>query len=148
MTSVASTVGSVIEQGKAAQKQVNAIEAQRKRVNEEDRLAASAEIFDRDREARREQAETRAAAGEAGLGLNSGAVETLLLDSAMQAELANQRSIANLESRRAATNQEAESATSQVRAPTTLGAGLQIASAGAEAFYDISKAKVKAKKEG
>lgn len=148
VTSVASTVGSVVAQGKAAQQQVNAIEAQRRLINEENRLATSGDIFERDREARREQGRVRAAAGEAGLGLGSGAVETLLLDSAMQAELANQRSIANLESRRNATNQEAESATSQVKAPSTLGAGLQIASSAVGAFSNIQGAKIPTQKVG
>ena len=66
------------------------------------------------------------AAGEAGLSLNSGAVDSLLLDSAMQQSLANQRSLANMESRIAASDAEANSMRSRVAAPTLLGAGIRI----------------------
>ena len=72
------------------------------------------------------------AAGESGLNLDSGAVETLLYDSAAQAGLANERSLANRESRRAAADAEAQRA--MPSKPTVLGAGLQIALAGGQAY--------------
>lgn len=137
------TAATVIGQTKAANRQADAINAQLQTVQEENRKATSAEMFDRMRAARREQARIRVAAGEAGLGLNSGSVGQLLLDSAMQSDLANQRSLANLESRDTAASAEATSAMSQVQKPTLLGAGLQIGASAAGAWKDISKARVK-----
>lgn len=111
----------------SAKSQMKAIATQQERMAEENRVATSTEMFDRDRQARREQARILTAAGEAGLSLNSGAVENMLLDSAMQQNLSNQRSLANMESRIAASDAEANSMRSKVASPTLLGAGLQIA---------------------
>ena len=93
VTSVVGTTATVVGQIQSAKAQNKAIEAQAEQVAEENRLSASADMFERDRAARREQARIRTAAGEAGLGLNSGAIENLLLDSAMQNELADQRTL-------------------------------------------------------
>lgn len=112
-----------------AKAQAKAISAQQAQVAEETRIAASAEMFDRDRAARREQGRLLTAAGEAGLSLSSGAVENMLFDSAMQNSLSNQRSLANMESRIAASDAEANSMRSRVSSPTLLGAGIQIAAA-------------------
>ncbi|EQA99969.1 hypothetical protein L288_18835 [Sphingobium quisquiliarum P25] len=143
VASVASTTATVIGQAKAAKAQAKALNEQFAAVAEENRLAASAEMFERDRAARREQARIRTAAGEAGLGLNSGAVEQLLLDSAMQNELANQRSLANRESRDAAAKADATSMMSRVQKPTMLGAGLQIGSSALSAWSGIQDAKLR-----
>lgn len=94
------------------------------------------------RATRREQARIRTASGEAGLSLQSGTIEQLLLDSAMQGELQGSRTIANMESRNAASTAEAASALSQIQKPTALGAGLQIASSAAAGWSDLEKAKV------
>ncbi|MCW2369931.1 hypothetical protein [Sphingobium sp. B11D3D] len=134
----------MIGQANAANAQARAINAQLEIVQEENRLTASAEMFDRMRAARREQARIRVAAGEAGLGLTSGSIGQLLVDSAMQADLSNQRSIANRESRDAAAVAEATSQMSYVQKPTALGAGLQIGAAASSAWVDISKARVAA----
>src|SRR3546814_9554646 len=74
------------------------------------------------RSARREQAKIRTSAGEAGLSLNSGSIESLLMDSAMQMELQGDRTIANMESRHQANTAEAASMLSQIQKPTALGA--------------------------
>lgn len=141
-------VGSVIAQSKNAKAQTKAIRAQQERVAEETRDAASAELFDQMRGARREQAKIRTAAGEAGLGLNGGSIEALLFDSAMQMELQGSRTIANMESRQAANNAEAESMLSQVQKPTLLGAGLQIAGAAASGWAGVQNSKLQIRKAG
>ncbi|MCR5870677.1 MULTISPECIES: hypothetical protein [unclassified Sphingomonas] len=99
--------------------------------------AATAEINDRLREARREQGRIMVAAGEAGLNLESGGIEALLIDSAQQAGLSNSRSLANRESRKDAARTEAQARMSS--RPTALGAGLQIALSGGSAYAGASK---------
>jgi len=145
VTAVAGTTANVIGQAQAAKAQTKAINAQRAVVREENRQQATGELFDQMRAARREQASIRTAAGEAGLGLNSGSVESLLDDSAMQMELQGSRTIANMESKHRANEADADSMLSRISSPTLLGAGLQIASAGASAWSGISDAKIKAK---
>lgn len=140
---VASTTASVIGQAKTAKAQAKAIRNQQAVVAEENRRAASAELFDQMRATRREQARVRAAAGEAGLGLNSGSVEALLMDSVMQGELQGDRTIANMESRTKASDAEAIAMMSSVQKPTALGAGLQIGSAAASGWAGIQEAKLK-----
>jgi hypothetical protein len=105
-------------------------------------------MFDQMRGARREQAKIRTAAGEAGLGLNGGSIEGLLFDSAMQMELQGSRTIANMESRLAANDAEAESALSQIQKPTLLGAGLQIGGAAASGWAGIQNSKLAIRKSG
>lgn len=148
VVSTVGTAGSVIAASKNAKAQTRAIRAQHERVAEENRDAASAEMFDQMRAARREQAEIRTAAGEAGLNLNGGSIESLLFDSAMQMELQGSRTIANLESRQAANDAEAESMLSQVQRPTLLGAGLQIAGAAASGWAGIQNSKLAIRKAG
>lgn len=148
VTAVAQTAGSVIAQSKNAKAQTRAINAQQERVAEENRDAASAELFDQMRGARREQGKIRVAAGEAGLGLNGGSIEGLLFDSAMQMEMQGSRTLANLESRQAANNAEAESMLSQVQKPTALGAGLQIGGAALSGFAGYKNAQLQVKKAG
>lgn len=145
VTSVVGTTASVVGQIQSAKAQNRAIEQQAEAVAEENRLSASADMFERDRAARREQARIRTAAGEAGLGLNSGAIENLLLDSAMQNELANQRTLANRESRDKANEAEANSMYSRVQAPNALGAGLQIGASAVGAWTGVRDAQMKVK---
>lgn len=147
-TSVVGTTANVIAQSKAAKAQARAINEQAAVTQQENRLAASSQMFDDMRAARREQGRIRAAAGEAGLSLSSGAVEGILMDSQMQLGLKNDRTLANLESRQMATNAEANSMMSQVQKPTLLGAGLQIGSAAASGFAGIQNAKIMKKGGG
>jgi hypothetical protein len=96
--------------------------------------AATAEINNRLREMRREQSRIVVAAGEAGLSLQSQSVEALLFDSLQQAELANDTSLANRESRKLAADDEAQS---RMQSKTTLlGAGLRIGLAAGGAAMD------------
>jgi hypothetical protein len=148
VVSTVGAAGSAIAQAKSAKAQTKAIRAQQELVNEENRDAASAELFDQMRNARREQGRIRTAAGEAGLGLNGGSIEGLLFDSAMQMELQGSRTIANMESRNAANNAEAESMLSQVQSPTLLGAGLQVAGAAASGWAGIQNSKLAIRKAG
>lgn len=141
VTAMASTAYSISAQANMAKAQNAAISQQLDVTNEEARRKASSEIFDTMRAARREQGRVRAAAGEAGLAL-TGSVDGLLMDSAMQAELNNGRSIANQESRTAANTAEATSMYSQVQNTNALGAGLQIASTGLNSWSGIQGAKI------
>jgi hypothetical protein len=111
-------------------------------AREETRREASSELFDSMREARREQGKVRAQAGEAGLSLISGSIEDLLMDSAMQGEMRADRTLANMEARHRANVAEGESMASRIQKPTLLGAGLQMASAGASAWSGVQGAKI------
>jgi hypothetical protein len=127
----------VISENQAAKAQSRALNAQNEQRQREIDRATTAEINDRLREKRREQGRIAVAAGEAGLSLQSGSVEALLMDSAQQAELSNDRSLANRESRKLAAAADA-----QAQVPsrtTTLGAGLRIASAAASAGISAKK---------
>lgn len=140
--SVASTIGGQVAANKSAKAQVKAIHNQRALVREETRRTATNELFDQMRDMRRQQGRIRSSAGEAGLGLTSGAVEGLLFDTAMQMELQGDRTLANMESRHTANESEAASMLSRIQKPTALGAGLQIAAAGASAWSGAEAAKI------
>jgi len=139
VAAVAATATSVIGQVQTANAQAKAINNQLAVKKEEINDSATAEVNDRLREARREQGRIMVAAGESGLSLESGAVETLLRDSATQASLSNSRSLANRESRLVAADAEAQRA--MPSKPTVLGAGLQIGLAGANAYAGASNRK-------
>lgn len=142
VVSVASTIGGQIAASKSAKAQERAIRSQQKLVREETRRKATNELFDQMREMRRQQGKIRSAAGEAGLGLHSGAVEGLLFDTAMQKELQGDRTLANMESRHAANTADAASMLSQIQKPTLLGAGLQVGASALSAYSAASKAKI------
>lgn len=129
---IATTAASVVSQSQMAKAETRRIKAQLARREAEIDTNTTAEINARLREKRREQGRIEVAAGQAGLNLQSGSVEALLMDSAMQAELANDTSMANRESRKAAARDEAQAAVPF--RPTALGAGLQIALAGGNAY--------------
>jgi hypothetical protein len=128
---VATTAVGVVGQIQSANATNASIRAQAVVKNKEIDQAATQEISDRLRQARREQGRIMVAAGESGLNTSSPVVEGLLQDAQMQAALADQTSNANRESRKRATVAEAN--TDMVSKPTALGAGLQIAIAGAAA---------------
>ncbi len=141
--STATAAAGAVAQTKTANRQTDAINRQRTVVREETRQQATSEIFDRMRAGRREQGKIRAAAGQAGLSMSSGgSIENLLLDSAMQMEMASDRTIANMESRHRANEAEADSMLSRIQKPTALGAGLQIASAAASGWSGVQTAKL------
>lgn len=62
------------------------------------------------------------------------------MDSAMQSELKNDRTLANLESRHNSNVAEANSMMSKIQHDNWLTGGLKIAAAGAQAFAGVSKA--------
>lgn len=133
---VAGTAVQVVGQVQSANAQAKALTQSLQVKSKEIDQSATAEINDRLREARREQGRILVAAGESGLNLNSGAVENLLYDSAAQATQANERTLANRESRRDAADAEAQAAAPSK--PTVLGAGLQIGLSGASAYANAS----------
>jgi len=118
----------------AAHAQAKAINAQNDARQKQIDQATTAEINDRLREARRQQGRIDVAAGQSGLSLNSGGVEDLLLDAWTQASLSDERSLANRESQKLAAATQAQAA--MPSGPTLLGAGLQIALAGAKGYAD------------
>ncbi|WP_230279414.1 hypothetical protein [Croceicoccus sp. Ery15] len=139
---MAQTAYSISAQAQQAKAQNKAISNQLDVVNEEARQKATADIFDASRAARREQGRLRAAAGEAGMALSSGSVEALLFDSAMQAELEHDRSLANLESRTKANAADATSMYSSVRNTNGLAAGLQLGASALSGWSGIEAAKI------
>lgn len=138
---MAQTAYSISAQAKQAKAQNAAISAQLDITNEEARRKATSELFDASRAARREQGRIRAAAGEAGLAL-TGSVDALLFDSAMQAELNYDRSLANLESRTAAHVAGAEASYSTVSNTSALSAGLQLGASALSGWSGIEQAKI------
>lgn len=142
----ASTAVNVVGTIQSAKAQTKAINHANDVKQAEIDKAATAEINDRLRAARREQGRIMVAAGQSGLSLESGGVESLLLDSAMQAELSNDRSLANKESRKLATAAEAQSLIPS--RPTALGAGLQIGMSAAKGYMNSSTAQSQAQRKG
>lgn len=131
LAAAATTAVGVIQQNQAAKAYNKNLNSQNALRKEEIDKAATAEINDRLRAKRREQSRIMVAAGEAGLSLSSGGVEGLLMDSAMQAELSADRSLANRESRRASSDAATQS---QMQSKyTALGAGLKIGMAAGSA---------------
>ena len=138
MTTIA-VVGAATEtigQMQSAKAQQKAIDAQLATTQQEIRVAQTAELNERQRVARKEQARIKVAAGEAGLNIGGGgSVEALLKDSLMQNQLSAERTNLNAESQQRAAAAEANSMSSRIQSPTILGAGLRIATAGAQGYY-------------
>lgn len=130
---IATTAAGIVSQVQSAKRQEAAIRDQLAVTENEINDKASGEVNDRLREARREQARIKVAAGEAGLKLG-GSIDLLLQDSMMQAGLANERTLGNRERETAAARAEANSMLSRVERPTLLGAGLQLATAGMNGY--------------
>lgn len=130
---VATTATQIVGEVKAAKRQEATIRDQLVMVEEEVNDKASAEINDRLRESRREQARIKVAAGEAGLKLG-GSIDLLLQDSLMQAGLSNERTLGNRGRELRAARNEANSMLSRVERPSLLGAGLRLATAGMNGY--------------
>lgn len=129
--STAATAVSVVGQIQSANKATAAIQKQHDAKQKELDQATSQEINDRLRQARREQGRIMVAAGESGINTASPVIQGLLMDSSMQATLANQASLANREARSRSITAEANAMTPSK--PTVLGAGLQIGLSAANA---------------
>lgn len=115
---------SIIATNQAVKANNKAVQASNETRKKQIDQAATHEVNERLREMRREQGRILVAAGEAGLSLQSGGVENLLLDSVQQAKLSSDTSLANRESRKLASDAQARE---QLQAKTTLlGAGLRI----------------------
>lgn len=131
---VVSTAATTIGEIKAAKAQNKAITAQLAEQTAQIESQESAELNDRQRQVRREQARIRIAAGQQGLN-TTGSVLSLLQDSAMQGALADERISQNADNQHKAASAEANSMYSRVSQPTILGAGLRIAQAGMGGYY-------------
>ena len=132
---LASTASSLVTEHRAAKNQNQAIAEAFASQQKEITQTQTAEINERQRQARKEQARIRVAAGQAGLQLG-GSVQALLADSAMQSSLFQERVSLNADTRRDASAREANSMYSRVQAPSVLGAGLRLASAGAGGYFN------------
>lgn len=127
---VTTTAAGIYTANKAADAQEAAIRDQLANLEEESVKTEVAEVNDRLRAMRKEQGRAKAAAGEAGLQLGSGSIETLLKDSLMQTTLGNAGTHLNAGRERRAGRSEANSMLSRIQKDTALGAGLKLASAG------------------
>lgn len=131
--SVATTAAGIVTQVKAAKAQERAIAAQLAQSETEINDKATAEINERQRAARREQARIKVAAGQAGLQLG-GSIDALLADSMMQAGLSEEALRDNQENQLRSVRSEANAAYSRVNKPSLLSAGLQLAGAGVSGY--------------
>jgi hypothetical protein len=139
---VTTAAASSVAQIKAAKAQEKAVRQQMELAAVENQRVASAELFDQSRAARIEKGRVMSAAGEAGLSLSSGSIQTLLTDIAMQRTLQGDRTIANMESRHAQNVAEGASMLSQIQRPTALGVGLNMATAGVNAYSGATSLKL------
>lgn len=130
---VASAGASVAGQIQSAKAQQALIERQDALAADEIKDQATADINERSRAARRERARIRVAAGEAGLNLQSGSIEALLMDSLFQQSFDNTGTVKNAENAQRARHLRTESLlANQASRPTILAAGLQVATSGLE----------------
>jgi hypothetical protein len=113
VVSIVSAVTGAVSANESADAQADAVRAQLKIQQEEKRATATAEINDRLRDMRREQARIKVAAGEAGLQLG-GSIDLLLKDSLMQQELFEDRVQQNLRYGQRSTQSEADSMLSRI----------------------------------
>ena len=123
-----------ISQIQSAKSQTKAIDQQLAVQQHEIETSRVGELNERQRTARKEQARIKVAAGQAGLNIG-GSVTSLLNDSLFQNMLATERTNLNADNAQAATAAEANSMYSRIQEPTILGAGLRIATAGAQGYY-------------
>lgn len=131
--SIASTVASLGAQTIAANAQEDAITAQRRAQAEELQSRAETNLGERVKQARKERARLRVAAGEAGVGGAS-------FEAAMRDSFAQQNQDAaliqkNLAFADRASASRARSAMASINKPNALTAGLQIAGAGYSGYY-------------
>ncbi|QOC54136.1 virion core protein, T7 gp14 family [Caulobacter vibrioides] len=134
VAAVVSTATSLITEVQSAKAQKRAIADQLTNQEAEINAATTAEMNDRARAARREQARIKVAAGESGVQLGSGSMEALLLDSVTQQQLADERGSMNNDTQLRAARSEANSMYSRVSQPSLLGAGLRLGTAGVQGY--------------
>lgn len=141
---IASTATSIISEVQSAKYQKAAIDQQLSTQQAQILTAETAELNERQRTARKEAARVKVAAGQAGLNIG-GSVEAMLQDSLMQNQLARERTRLNAESQQQSAVADANSAYSRIEEPTLLGAGLRLASAGAQGYYSGKSMKLSQK---
>ncbi|HEX3888495.1 MAG TPA: hypothetical protein VHW05_13440 [Phenylobacterium sp.] len=134
VVSVVSTAASVATEIQGAQAQNKAIGQQLQQQNQQANVQEVSSLNDRARQARVEQGRMAVAAGEAGLQLDSGSVEQMLLNSAMQQKQANEAIETNRDNQVAANTSEANRYYSSVQEPSVIGAGLRLVGAGVTGF--------------
>lgn len=129
---VASTGISLYAQHESAEAQADAIEAQEANEREEARERAEEEIGQRVRQAREARARALVAAGESGAMGQSFAVamNQALQDQDMDTALVSK----NLAHQQRAISDKANTARSQIRDPSAIEAGLQLATAGVSGY--------------
>jgi hypothetical protein len=127
---VASTAASVFTEVQTANAQNKAISAQLQQGQQQVADQVQAQENTRARQARVEQGRMMVAAGEAGLQLDSGSVENMMLDSQMQQLQANDAIKTNGEHQDQNLTSEANRFYSQVQTPSVIGAGLRLVSSG------------------
>lgn len=130
---VVSTAASVVGEIQSAKVQKRAISDQLAVQQGEILKAETAELNDRQRTARREQARIKVAAGQAGLNIG-GSVEAMLNDSLFQNSLAAERTKLNADSQQNAAVAEANAMYSRINEPTLLSAGLRIGTSAAQGY--------------
>ena len=123
-----------ITEYQTAKHQISAIDQQLAATQKEIQTAEVAEVNERQRIARQEQARIKVAAGQAGLNIG-GSVSALLQDSAMQNSLSRERTRLNAETQQNAAIADANSMYSRVQRPTILGTGLRMATSVGSAYY-------------
>lgn len=142
VVAVVSTAATIATEVQTAQAQNKAIGRE---LDQQQAQVAAQEVSAlniRAREARKEQGRMAVAAGESGLQLSSGSVETMLLDSAMQQKLADANISLNADNQRQANVSEANRLYSQVQQPSVIGAGLRLVSAGISGYAGGQSAKL------
>lgn len=139
---VASTAATIYSANRAADAQEAAIRDQLSMLEAESVTTETADVNEHLRAMRKEQARIRVAAGEAGLQLGSGSIETLLKDSMMQTSLAASNTRLNAERDRRAARAEANRGLSGIQKDTFLGAGLKLASAGVSGWSQGSSLQI------
>ena len=145
--SIASAATGVYAQDQMAKAQTAAIETQAETEREEVAEAAEEELGQRIRASRERRARARVAAGESGaLGASFAAsINQSLTDEKMDAALISKKAAFS----QRAIEDRAATALAQVRSPSALEAGLQIATAGANPYQaglsieDLREAKTK-----
>lgn len=130
VVSVVSTAATIATEISGAQAQNKAIGEELQQQNKQADTQEVAALNDRAREARKEQGRMAVAAGEAGLQLDSGSVESMLLNSAMQQKQANEAIATNRDNQVEANTAEANRYYSAVQQPSVIGAGLRLVGSG------------------
>lgn len=131
---VASAGASFIQQAVTANSQNKAITDQLAQGQEQVKEQQASQLEQRQREGWKEQGRMQVAAGEAGLQLSSGSIESMLMDSQMQTSLDGGNINLNAEHQDQNLASEAGRYYSMVNNPSIIGSGLRLISSGLSGF--------------